>query len=90
MHTPFRSYFALLQMIVSVDRLAPYCQPSDQDNLDVAARYLWNIALCEALYPVLQAQEIALRNTLHNEISKLYGATALLMRLDHGSGSRSA
>jgi hypothetical protein len=73
MHTPSQSYFALLQVTLSVDRLAPYCQTSDQDSLDTAARYLWNMALCEALYPVLQAQEIALRNTLHDAISKQYG-----------------
>jgi hypothetical protein len=69
-----QSLFALLQVTLSADRLAPYRRPLDQDDLDAAARYLWNVALCEALYPVLQAQEIALRNTLHNAISSLQGA----------------
>jgi hypothetical protein len=71
--TPFQSYFALLEATVSVDRLSTYRLSSDQDNLDAAARYLWNMALCEALYPVLQVQEIALRNALHDGISRLHG-----------------
>jgi hypothetical protein len=71
--TPFQSYYSLLQVTLSVDRLSTYRLPSDQDDLDAAARYLWNMALCEALYPALQAQEIALRNALHEGISKLHG-----------------
>ena len=31
-------------------------------------RYLWNIALCEALYPAFHTLEIAFRNAIHREL----------------------
>lgn len=36
------------------------------DDAEVLARYVWNICLCEALYPSLQNLEIALRNSIHS------------------------
>jgi hypothetical protein len=39
---------------------------------DVITRYLWNMALCEALYPSLQALEVALRNTLFSAGEAVY------------------
>lgn len=38
----------------------------------VLARYLYNLALCEALYPVLHTLEIALRNSLDAVLSAEY------------------
>lgn len=35
--------------------------------------YLWNKALCAAIYPILQAAEIALRNTIDTAARELYG-----------------
>lgn len=37
------------------------------------ARYLWNVSLAEATYPVLHSVEIALRNGLHEAIMLLAG-----------------
>jgi hypothetical protein len=40
----------------------------------VLARYIYNLALCEAFYPVLHALEIALRNSLDTVLSAHYPA----------------
>ncbi len=57
MSSPPPSYYALLRSVLSADRLDVYRQPRDADSLDVVARYLWNEALSEALYPTLAALE---------------------------------
>jgi hypothetical protein len=60
---------AALESCVSLDRLAPYrLSPSDPAE-DVIARYLWNVALCEALYPAIHHAEVSLRNTLYRTVS---------------------
>lgn len=33
---------------------------------DLAARYLWNVALAESLLPCLQFVEVTLRNAIHH------------------------
>ena len=38
----------------------------------MVANYFWNTALCEALYPTLDALEIALRNTIHSAATDVY------------------
>lgn len=65
-----RAYVVGLRQAISDVRLDAYRRPGDADDLDAVARYLWNIALSEALYPTLQALEITLRNSLHLAISK--------------------
>ena len=56
--------------IFSQERLKNYkINPSDTDE-EVIARYLWNIALSEALYPAIAIFEINLRNNIYNSISK--------------------
>ncbi|HKI31944.1 MAG TPA: hypothetical protein VKA46_08745 [Gemmataceae bacterium] len=56
--------FQKIRACVSSPRLDIYRQPGDSD-FDVIVRYLWNVQLCEALYPSLQALEVAFRNSLH-------------------------
>lgn len=41
---------------------------------EILARYLWNVALCEALYPSLQMLEVALRNTVFDAGCAVYPA----------------
>jgi len=53
-------YVAVLGSIVSPTCLQAYRLATDRDDLDALARYLWNMALSEALYPSLQNMEIAL------------------------------
>ncbi len=62
-------YLTDLRRGISDARLNAYRRPDDVGSLDVIARYLWNIALSEALYPTLQALEVTLRNDLHTAIS---------------------
>jgi len=45
---------------------------ASESERTVLARYLYNMAVCEALYPVLQAVEIALRNSLDAVLSAEY------------------
>jgi hypothetical protein len=59
-----RPFFQKIRDGVSAARLDVYREAGDSD-FDVTARYLWNISLCEALYPSLQTLEVALRNTIH-------------------------
>ncbi|MGE4193867.1 MAG: hypothetical protein AB7E51_10810 [Pseudodesulfovibrio sp.] len=62
---------------LSVERLMPYRLPRrsnpDESEFDWLLRYIWNIRLCESLYPGLQNLEIALRNAIHSALSTSYG-----------------
>src|ERR1035438_6632267 len=67
--SPGRQYLRLnhcfqkLRAGISASRLDVYRTPIDSD-FEVIAKYLWNMVLCEALYPGLHTLEIALRNTV--------------------------
>jgi len=52
------------------ERLAPYLNHSGGDRDRAVALYLWNIALCESLYPLLNLSEITLRNRFHQVLSQ--------------------
>lgn len=52
---------------LSRQRIAGY----GADRAKAIALYKWNIALSESMYPLLHTVEVALRNRLHQEISKL-------------------
>jgi hypothetical protein len=54
--------------ILTKDRLARYGNPKIDDKQDIIARYVWNIALSEALYPTLSILEVALRNRIDQAI----------------------
>jgi len=74
---------------ISLERIEAYRLEEDADELDAVARYLWNIALCEALYPCLQSFEVALRNAVHACMARRYGAAWFqavqpLRRLEQG------
>lgn len=59
-----------LQRALSTSRLEPYLSQSTQRDVDVAlAPYLWNLALCESLYPSLHGIEVSLRNSIHDTAS---------------------
>ena len=49
---------------LSHERLAAYSLETDNDSGDAAARYLWNMALANALQSVLHVAEVAFRNAL--------------------------
>lgn len=63
------NYVTNIERTVSAARLSVYRRPTDVGDLDAIARYLWNVALSEALYPALQTLEITLRNSLCDAIT---------------------
>lgn len=67
-------FFRGVENALATERLDAY----RQDGVTAAvtlARYLWNMALCEALYSPLQFVEIALRNAIHDLLAKREGVT---------------
>lgn len=57
--------------IFSVERLSSY--GNIDESMDVAlGRYLWNIAICESFYPLLNFAEIALRNAINTMLVNFY------------------
>ena len=67
--------FALYNSLASSlsrPRLEAYRIKGDGE-LDLLARYNWNVCLCEALYPTLQNLEVALRNNLHDALVGKFG-----------------
>jgi hypothetical protein len=68
-------FFHRFRTSVNPARLDVYRQPGD-DDLTVIARYLWNVALSEAAYPMLQTLEVGLRNALHNALFHHCGTPA--------------
>ena len=66
------SFFTSLSRTLSTERLAQYAVGVSSEA-ETYGRYLWNLALCESLYPSLQGLEVALRNALHEAASARYG-----------------
>lgn len=66
------SFIQQLTQALSTERLGAYRShlPQQASELQLFARYAWNMALSESLYPSLQALEIALRNTIHHAASQ--------------------
>lgn len=64
---------ALITPSISELRLKRYEQDPSGSNKAVIARYLWNIELAEALYPTLNAFEVALRNNLSRQLIEDFG-----------------
>jgi hypothetical protein len=63
------TFFNNLERVLSKDRFDSYKQ-SGAENAEALKLYLWNIALCESLYPSCQILEVGIRNAIHLEISK--------------------
>ena len=65
-----------LTQVLSAERLDAYGGQPIQTIADqqLFARYAWNIALSESLYPNLQLLEIAVRNTIHNAASQHFNS----------------
>lgn len=61
-----------LERALSRERLENY-REGDGSDLDMVVNYFFNIELSEALYPSLQAFEIALRNSIHQAFTQHFG-----------------
>ena len=66
------SFFTALRYALSQERLEVYGSDGSIPST-VAARYLLNMALCESLYSPLQLCEVALRNSIHRELTTFAG-----------------
>lgn len=70
------SYADGMWKALSQERLEGGYGGSGVSRVELLSRYVWNVALCEALYPSLQALEVALRNTLFNAGAAVYPIAA--------------
>jgi hypothetical protein len=75
------NYLASLRKALSEARLAGFSGPGEYDDLAVISRYAWNLALCRALYPALQAVEVALRNRIYAAVATFQGSLWLTSEL---------
>lgn len=76
---------------LSTERFGTYLQATEQDGDAALKLYTWNTAVSAAFYGPLQALEIALRNSMHRELSKVYGESWYLepgAGLDAGCNDR--
>ncbi len=64
---------AVVRKNISVERFESYAKHGKGDTTIGIAFYLWNIALCEALYPSLNTVEVALRNQIHYVLTGKFG-----------------
>ena len=65
--------FYELQRALSNSRLEPYLAQNPRRNMEESLGiYLWNLALCESLYPSLHGIEVALRNSIHDAASEKF------------------
>lgn len=69
------TFFQEIEGILHTERIDAY-RRDGADEKSTLARYLLNMALSEALYPVLQFSEIALRNAVHRELTARCGSDA--------------
>lgn len=58
---------------LSVERFEAYCRPGE-GTVPALARYIWNVQLCESLYPTLNCVEVGVRNAVHGALTAEYGA----------------
>lgn len=78
--SPKGAYIRSAQAAISVERLGEYKRNDSETAMDRLGHYAWNVALCEALYPVLHLLEVALRNSLHEAIRRSHPVPQYLRR----------
>jgi hypothetical protein len=59
------AFVARIEPVLSRERLGRYAAFSSEPAWESLARYAWNVALCEAFYPLLHGLEVVLRNRLY-------------------------
>lgn len=62
-----------LEHSITTDRLKSYLIKSGYNKEKAIKLYGWNICICSAFYPSLNALEVALRNVISTQIIKKYG-----------------
>lgn len=67
------SLWPKIAQATSDERLAPYQRRTNGDPQQMLRLYLWNISLCESLYPLLNLTEVTLRNRLDSGLAEMFG-----------------
>ncbi len=62
---------AALERAFSPERLEAYRRDGDRDETDGLSRYLWNLALANAIQPALHTLEVSFRNEIARAAAKL-------------------
>lgn len=66
------AFLGRLTTQLSEDRLAPYLRAEKGNASRALARYYWNAELCRTYYPMLQALEVALRNSIDRAVAPAF------------------
>jgi len=61
-----------IEATISRDRLSVY-RTRGNTQKDIHCKYLWNICLCESLYPTLNFLEISVRNAISGAMTRQFG-----------------
>ena len=65
---------ALIDELITNERLNSYAKVfRHSDDVELVGAYLWNAKVCSALYPLLTAAEVTLRNSIDTALSKSLG-----------------
>lgn len=72
-----------IRRTLSNPRLDAFQVSPSEDELDLLARYAWNVELCASLYAPLHILEVALRNSLHAALTKHHGGNPRWYELRH-------
>lgn len=70
MSEPLKStdFFEDIAKSLSKARFGSYRLAGSTDH-DALCKYVWNLLLCESLYPGFQILEVSFRNSIHNQLS---------------------
>jgi hypothetical protein len=60
------AFIGRVEAVLSHERLRRYAVSASEPRWESVARYAWNVALCEAFYPLLHGLEVVLRNRLND------------------------
>ncbi len=63
-----------LQASLSPERLATYLAAAGGDQEKAIRLHAWNTSICSAFYGPLQGLEVTLRNALHRQLTRKFGA----------------
>lgn len=69
-----KNTFNSLKTSISEERLAVY-RADGVDDTTAIARYIYNIALCKSLYPLISIFEITLRNSIDRALENYFKLT---------------
>ena len=96
MHAPLshaqRQALCLQQLTyaISLSRLGRFQKTATSPPWEALANYAWNVAICEALYPLFHHAEVVLRNAMDEAISTAYPTGGIFKHVDSWMDSPSA